>query len=110
MDRKLTHHVAVERYKVRDPQAVKNGKQQQWIFGRLSERFSLLDQQTCPLNSSPGFRSRVAANMQEWGYECNLKLDLFATPGGRAGQGREKIERAPELFCCFNQGRALRRP
>src|SRR5262249_22131320 len=37
LDRKLAHHVAVERYKVRDPQAVKNGKQQQWIFGRLSE-------------------------------------------------------------------------
>ena len=27
LDRKLTHHVAVEGYKVRDPNAVKNGKQ-----------------------------------------------------------------------------------
>ena len=44
LGRKLTHHVAVERYKVRGPEAVKDGKQQQWIFGRLSERFSLLDQ------------------------------------------------------------------
>ena len=42
--RKLAHHVAVERHEVRDPEAVKDREQQQWIFGRLSERFSLFDQ------------------------------------------------------------------
>jgi hypothetical protein len=62
---KLTHHVAVERYEVGYPKTVENGEQQQWVFGRLSERFSLLDQQTCPLNSNPGFRRRIAADMQE---------------------------------------------
>ena len=85
LDSKLTHHVGVERYNVRGPRAVKNREQQQRIFGRLPERFGLLDQQTCPLDSSPGFRRRVAADMEEWGYECNLKLDFFATQGGRGG-------------------------
>ena len=107
LDRKLPHHVAVECYEVSDPEAVKNGEQQQGVFGRLAERFRLLDQQTCPLNRSPGFRRRIAADVEEGGYECNLKLDLFATPGGRAGQGRDQVERAPELFCGFNQRRAL---
>ena len=58
--RKLAHHVAVERHKVRDPEAVEDREQQQWIFGRLSERFSLFDQQACPLDSRLGFRRRIA--------------------------------------------------
>src|SRR5215468_5575404 len=110
LDSKLTHHVALERYKVRDPKAVKNREQQQRIFRWLSERFSLFDQQTCPLHGRPGFRRRVAPDMQEWGYECNLKLDFFATQGGRGGQGRDLVERTPELFRGFDQRRALRRP
>jgi hypothetical protein len=77
---------------------------------RLSERFSLFDQQTCPLHGRPGFRRRVAADMEEWGYECNLKLDFFATQGGRGGQGRDLVERTPELFRGFDQRRTLRRP
>src|SRR6266567_5947274 len=109
-DSKLTHHVAVERDKIRDPKAVKNREQQHWIFRRLSERFSLFDQQSCPLNSRPGFRRRVAADMEEWGYECNLKLDFFTTQGGRWGQGCDLVERTPELFRGFDQRRALRRP
>src|SRR5215831_3411384 len=109
-DSKLTHHVTVECDKVRDPKAVKNREQQQWIFRWLSERFSLLDQQTCPLHGRPGFRRCVAVDMEEWGYECNLKLDFFATQGGRRGQGRDLVERTPELFRGFDQRRALRRP
>src|SRR5258708_4640514 len=110
LDSKLTHHVAVERYKIRDPKAVKNREEQQWILRRLSERFSLFDQQSCPLDSRPGFRRRVAADMEEWGYECNLKLDFFTTQGGRWGQGCDLVERTPELFRGFNKRRALRRP
>src|ERR1700746_2889050 len=48
--------------------------------------------------------------MEEWGYECNLKVDFFATQGGRGGQGRGLVERTPELFRGFDQCRALRRP
>src|SRR5215471_16956305 len=48
--------------------------------------------------------------MEEWGYECNLKLDFFATQDGRSGQGRGLVERTPELFRGFDQCRALRRP
>src|SRR5215469_10692131 len=95
---KLTHHVAIERDKVGDPKAVENREQQQWIFRRLSERFSLFDQQTCPLHGRPRFRRRVASDMEEWGYECNLKLDFFATQGGRGGQDRDLVERTLELF------------
>ena len=110
LDSQLTHHVAVERYKVGDPKAVKNREQQQWIFRRLSERFSLLDQQARPLHGSAGFRRRVTADMEERVYECHLKLDLVATQSGRAGQGRDQVERTPELFSGFDQRRALRRP
>ena len=84
LDSKLTHHVAVE-LQGSHPQAVKYGEQQQWIFGRLPERFSLFDQQTGLLNSSPSVRRRIAADIEEWGYECNLKLDFFLTQGGRGG-------------------------
>ena len=62
--RKLAHHVAVERYKVRDPEAVEDREQQQRIFGRLSERFGLFDQQTCPLRSRLGFRRSISFDMQ----------------------------------------------
>ena len=48
--------------------------------------------------------------MEEWGYECDLQLDLFLTQGGRAGQCRDQVERTPELFRGFDQRRALRRP
>ena len=80
------------------------------IFGRLSERFSLFDQQTCPLHGRLGFCSSIAFDREEWGYEGNLKLDLFVTQGGSAGQGRDLVERTPELFYGFNQRRPLRRP
>jgi hypothetical protein len=43
LDSELTHDLAVERYKVRDPKTVKNREQQQWIFRKLSVRFSLFD-------------------------------------------------------------------
>ena len=66
--RKLAHHVAVECNEVRDPEAVENREQQQRIFGRLSERFSLFDQQTCPLRGRLGFRRSIAFDMHEWGY------------------------------------------
>ena len=102
--------VAVERHKVRDPEAVEDREQQQRVFGRLSERFSLFDQQTCPLRSRLGFRRSIPFDMHEWGYERDLKLDLLATQRGRGGQGRDLVERARELLYGFDQRRALQRP
>ena len=64
--RKLAHHVAVERHIVRDPEAVEDREQQQRVFGRLSERFSLFDQQTCLLHSRLGFRRGIPFDMDEW--------------------------------------------
>ena len=87
--RKLAHHIAVECHKVRGPEAVEDREQQQRVFGRFSERFSLLDQQTCLLCSRLGFRRGIAFDMDEWGYERDLKLDLLATQRRRAGQRRD---------------------
>src|SRR5262249_8130288 len=47
---KLAHYVALKRHIIRHPEPVEHREQQQGIFGRLSERFSLFDQQTCPLH------------------------------------------------------------
>ena len=58
--RKLAHSVAVERDKVRNPETVEDREQQQRVFGRLSERFSLLNQQTRPLRCRLGFRRGIA--------------------------------------------------
>ena len=70
--RKLAHHVAIECHIVRDPEAVEDREQQQRVFGRLSERFGLFDQQTCPLHSRLGFRRSIPFDMHEWGYERDL--------------------------------------
>ena len=67
-DGKLAHHVAVERDNVCGPGAIESGKQQEWIFRRLSERLRLFNQKEGPLFSSPGFRRRVATDMQERRY------------------------------------------
>ena len=45
--------------------------------------------------------------MNEWGYERDLKLDLLATQRWSTGQGRDLVESTGELFCGFNQRRAL---
>ena len=92
--RKLAHHVAVEGHVVRDPEAVEDREQQQRVFGRLSERFGLFDQQTCPLRSRLGFRRGIAFDMDEWGYERDLKLDLLRDAArawrARSRSGRER--------------------
>ena len=100
--------IAIEGDKVRDPDAVEDREQQQRIFRRLSERFSLFDQQTCLLRSRLGFWGGIPFDMDEWGDECDLKLDLLATQRGRAGQGRDLVKRAGELGRGFDQRRARR--
>ena len=64
---------------VRNPEAVQDRKQQQRVFGRLSERFSLFDQETCPLYGRLGFWRSIPFDMHERAYERDLKLDLLAT-------------------------------
>ena len=58
----LTHHVAVEGDKVRDPQAIKNGEQQEGIFRRLSESLRSFDEKTRPVDGGSGFRRCIAAD------------------------------------------------
>ena len=48
--------------------------------------------------------------MEKWGYERDLKLDLFATQRACGGQGGNVAEGARELLCGFNHRRALQRP
>ena len=62
--RKLAQSVAVERDEARDPEAVEDREQQQRIFGGLSERFGLFDQQPCPLRSCLGFRRSISFDME----------------------------------------------
>ena len=49
---KLAHSIAIERHIVRDPKAVEDRKQQQRVFGRLSERLRLLDQRDAPARAA----------------------------------------------------------
>ena len=64
---------------------------------RLSDRFSLLDQQTCPLRCRDGFRRGIAFHWIEWRYERDLKLNFFATQRGSNGQRRYLVEGTCEL-------------
>jgi hypothetical protein len=109
VDSKLTHHVAVECYKVRDPEAVKNREQQQWIFRRLSSA-SACSISRRARSTAAWFPAPRNHDVEEWGYECNLKLDFFATQSGRSGSRSRFGQRTPELFRGFDQRRALRRP
>ena len=90
--RKIANHVAVERHIVGGKEAVQDREQHKRVFGRLSECFSLFDQQTCPLHSRLGFQRSIPFDMHERGYECDLKLDLLAAQHWRSWQGRDLIE------------------
>src|SRR5208282_1003573 len=65
--RKLTHYIAVERDVVGDTDAGEDREQQHWILERLSQCFSLFDQQPCPLCSRLSFRSSVPFERHERG-------------------------------------------
>ena len=82
---KVTHDVAIECHVALRPRSHRVPKTKKWVFGRLSERFSLFDQQACPLRSRLGFRRSISFDMDEWGYERDLKFDLLAAQRGCAG-------------------------
>src|ERR1700745_1487081 len=105
--RETATDIAVEGHKIRYPEGVKNREQQQRVSGRLSERFGLLDKQTSLLCCRLGFRGGIAFDMDDWGYERDLKLDLLATQGRRAGQGRDLLEGTGELGRGFRKRRAI---
>jgi len=62
---KLARQVAVERQAAGEPEAVENGEQQQRVFGRLSDGFSLFDQQTRTLCGRLGFRRGIPLDVHE---------------------------------------------
>jgi hypothetical protein len=70
--REVANDIAIECHKVRGPERGEDGEQQQRVLGRLSQRFGLLDQQTCLLRSRLGFGSGITFHMDEWGYERDL--------------------------------------
>src|SRR5215471_17824447 len=86
--REIATHITVEGHKVRYPESVKDREQQQRVFERLSEGFSLFDQQAGMLRCRLGFGGGIAFDMDEWGDERDLKLDLLTTQRRGAGQGR----------------------
>jgi hypothetical protein len=77
--RQIATGIAVECGVIRDPRAVECREQQQRIFERLSQRFSLRDQQPGLLRSRPGFGGGITFDMDERGYKRDPKLDLLAT-------------------------------
>ena len=107
---KVTTDIAVERNKVCDPESVEDRKKQQRVFGRLSERLSLFDQQTRPLHSRLSFGGGIPFDMDEWSYKRNLKFNLLATQRGSSGQGRNLVERTLELLYGFSKRRTVKRP
>jgi hypothetical protein len=56
--------IAIECHIVRCSQAVADGEKKQRIFGRLSQRFSLVDQQVRLLLSRLGFRGGWPIDVQ----------------------------------------------
>src|SRR5262245_51373461 len=89
MGREIAHRVAIECPNVSEPKAKEDGEQQQWVFGRFSERLSPVDQLARPLHSRRGFRRGKSFEVNEWGYERDLKSDLLAAQRGRSGQSRD---------------------
>jgi hypothetical protein len=101
----FAHGVAIGSHVIRGPGAIENREQQQRVFGRLSERVRLFDQQMRSLRSRLGLRRSIPFDMHEWIYERHLKLDLFATKAPRAGQGGDLVQRARELRHGLHQRR-----
>jgi hypothetical protein len=92
--RESANGIAIECHVVRYPEGVANLEQQQRIFRRLSQRFSLLDQQTRLLRSRPSFRRGIALGVHQGVGKSDLELDLLPTQRPRAGQGRDLLEGA----------------
>jgi len=63
--REFAHHVAIEGHVACDPEAVEDREQQQRVFGRLSDGFSLFDQQTRTLCGRLGFRRGIPLDVHE---------------------------------------------
>src|SRR5215471_2338653 len=108
--RYLAHSVAIERNEARCPETEQYREQKQWILRRLSEGFSLFDQQTCSLCSGLSFRSTISFDVHKRGYGRNLKLDMLTAQRGRGRQSGDLIEGARELLYCFDQRRLRQRP
>ena len=74
LSRQTATDVAIECHKVHGPEAVKDREQQQWVFGRLTQRFSLFDLQTRPLHRRLGFRRCITFNVKNefMSATCNL--------------------------------------
>src|SRR5262249_5463666 len=105
----IARDIAVERHRVRDPEAVEDGEHQQGVLGALSQRFSLLDQNMCLFRSRLGFRRGEPLDVPERGYQRDLKLDLLTPHRGRRGQGPRSGKRTSELLNGFDERRARQR-
>ena len=89
---------------------MEDNEQLQPIFGRLSKRFSLLDQQMRSLHGLSGFHRRIPFEVKQGGDKRDLQLDLLATHSGSGRQGRDQFQAARQLLYGFSQGRTIQRP
>jgi hypothetical protein len=106
--RKLTQSIAIEGYDVHGNKPVKGREYYQRVFGGFSERLSLVDQQTCALDSSPGFWRCVTFDVDKRSYERYLKLDLVTTQLERGRQARDLVQSTGKLPDGFNKRRAFK--
>src|SRR5215469_14214046 len=86
--REIAADITIKCRNIRDPEAVEDRKQQQRVFGRLSERLSSLDEQACLIERRFRVRGRMALGMHERIRKPDLKLNLLAAQRWRSGQGR----------------------
>lgn len=108
--RKLAHGIPIECPSVSDPDAIEHNEQEQRVFERLSQCFSLFDQQMRALYGRFGFRCGLSFDVKDRRDERHLKFDLLTTQCGCAGQRRDLVEGARELYNCFPQHGTLQRP
>ena len=69
---------------------------------------SLVDQQTCALDSSPGFRRCVTFDVDKRSYERYLEPNLLATQLGRGRQARDLAQSTGKLSHGFNKRRVFK--
>src|SRR6516162_9815771 len=108
--RKIATNVTTECHKAPEPEPVEDGKQQQWVLWGFSQRFSLFDQQAGALHGRLSFGRDISPDMEERGYERDLKLDLLATQRRSGGQGGNLVQSKGDLHHGLNKRRALQRP
>jgi hypothetical protein len=99
----LARYVAVERYHAGAKQSGQAENSSSGSSGGSPSASACSISMTRPLCDRLGFRRGLPFDMLEWIYQCNMKVDFFATKRWRAGQGRDLIKCMRELLDGLDQ-------